>query len=59
MKYEHARIKWNNGNGALLCSSCSTIIAYGFDHEDKKHYCEVCTEAWIRRQEAHHHNPNE
>ena len=41
-RYNHAVVKFNNGNGALLCNSCSVILAYGFDHEDKEHYCEKC-----------------
>lgn len=32
-------VKFNNGNGALLCNNCKMIIAYGFDHEDKHHFC--------------------
>jgi hypothetical protein len=42
MRYKHADVKYNNGDGALLCNACRTIIAYGHDHEDKKHYCESC-----------------
>ena len=37
-----AIVKYNNGNGALLCNYCHAIIAYGFDHEDKVYACEVC-----------------
>ena len=40
MKY--AKIKYNSGIGALLCNECSVIIAVGFDHEDKEHYCTKC-----------------
>lgn len=40
--YSKAIVKYNNGNGALLCNRCYKIIARGFDHEDKKHYCEEC-----------------
>ena len=40
--YEHADVRFNGGAGALLCSKCSIIIDYGFDHEDKVHYCEKC-----------------
>lgn len=40
IKPKHAIIKFNNGNGALLCNKCGKIIATGFDHEDRKHYCE-------------------
>ena len=39
---KHAIVKFNNGNGALLCNSCHTIIDYGFDHEDKVYICENC-----------------
>lgn len=41
-EYKHARVKFNNGNGALLCNACDVIIAYGFDHEDREHYCAMC-----------------
>ena len=40
--YKLANVKFNNGNGALLCNGCRFILAYGFDHEDKEHFCEVC-----------------
>ena len=43
-KYKHAEVKYTNGNGALLCNNCSIIIDYGFDHEDKEHYCDKCKE---------------
>jgi len=39
---KHAMIKFNNGKGALLCNGCHGIIAYGFNHDDKEHYCEPC-----------------
>ena len=39
-----AIVKYNNGNGALLCNYCHAIIAYGYDHEDKIYVCEVCKE---------------
>lgn len=42
MNYKHAIVKFNNGNGALLCNNCSVIIATGTKHEDKKHYCSKC-----------------
>ena len=41
-KYKHAVVKFNNGNGALLCNQCDVIIAYGFEHEDREHYCPMC-----------------
>jgi len=43
-KYKHAEVKYNNGNGALLCNNCSVIIDYGFDHTDEEHYCPKCIE---------------
>lgn len=42
VNYNKALVKFNNGNGALLCNGCRVIIATGFDHEDKKHYCKEC-----------------
>lgn len=53
---EKAIVKFNNGNLALLCSSCSVIIKTGKDftqeerdcifEDDKPHlppqYCETC-----------------
>lgn len=43
-QYELAKVKFNNGNGALLCNECSTIIAEGWEHEDRTHLCEECKE---------------
>ena len=40
--YKHAIVKFNNGNGALLCNRCGVIVANGFRHEDRKHYCSEC-----------------
>ncbi len=42
MRYDRAIVKFNNGNGALLCNRCWTIIAEGFRHEDVEHYCAEC-----------------
>lgn len=42
MKYKIADVRFNNGNGALLCNRCQIIIAYGHDHEDREHYCDEC-----------------
>ena len=42
MKYKVAQVKFNGGDGALLCDGCDVIIAYGFEHEDRKHYCNEC-----------------
>ena len=41
-RYEHADVRFNNGNGALLCNRCSIIVDYGFEHEDRFHFCEKC-----------------
>ena len=41
-RYNHADVRFNNGNGALLCNRCSIIIDYGFDHEDKFRFCKKC-----------------
>lgn len=43
-----ADIRFNNGNGALLCNECRVIVAYGYDHEDKFHFCDKCenTHKW-------------
>lgn len=48
----YAEIKFNNGNGALLCNGCSVIIAYGFDHEDRLHFCDSCTEVYSKKDEV-------
>ena len=39
---EHAVVKYNNGNGALLCNECYNIIRLGFGHADKEHFCQPC-----------------
>jgi hypothetical protein len=39
---KYADIRFNSGMGALLCNGCRVILKYGFEHEDKKHYCEKC-----------------
>lgn len=41
--YKLAEVKFNGGRGALLCNTCRVIIATGFNHEDKEHFCEECT----------------
>ena len=41
-KYHQAYVVFNGGEGALLCNACRTIIAYGFEHEDKMHMCDKC-----------------
>jgi hypothetical protein len=40
--YIHAIVKFNNFAGALLCNGCGVIISEGFNHLDKRHYCEDC-----------------
>jgi len=42
LKNRRALIKFNSGEGALLCNGCKVIITEGFDHEDKLHFCEDC-----------------
>ena len=42
--YKYANVKFNNGNGALLCDECNIIIATGLYHEDRKHVCDACRE---------------
>ena len=43
-EYRNADVKYNNGNGALLCNRCSVIISYGFEHVDDYHFCKECYE---------------
>ena len=54
--YKRAIVKFNNGNGALLCNRCGIIMAIGFEHEDVEHLCDNCqagkpppdrTEYWV------------
>jgi hypothetical protein len=40
--YKIAVVKFNGGRGALLCNGCQTILATGFSHADKAHYCTTC-----------------
>lgn len=44
VEYTKAIVKFNGGRGALLCNKCRVIIAYGFDHKDKEHFCNKCKE---------------
>ncbi len=37
-------IKFNNGNGALLCPDCRTIIMYGIPHATF-YYCDKCKQS--------------
>lgn len=37
MKTDKAIFKFNNGQGALLCSKCSVIIKYGRDFTVQEH----------------------
>ena len=39
---EYADIRYNNGMGALVCNRCFLILEYGFEHEDKFHFCSEC-----------------
>lgn len=41
-RFRRAVVKFNNGNGALLCNRCRVIIATGSDHQDVEHYCDEC-----------------
>ena len=50
--YKHAIVKFNGGNGALCCNKCGTIIATGFAHEDREHYCDVCMLKQVPRDAA-------
>lgn len=47
-EYKQAAVKFNNGKGALLCTGCRTIVSYGFDHTDMRHYCEDCFDDQLR-----------
>lgn len=40
--YTVAQVKFNNGDGALLCNGCSVILSYGHHHRDVEHYCGDC-----------------
>ena len=44
VKYNKADVRFNNGNGALLCNGCRIILSYGFNHNDVEHYCGACYE---------------
>lgn len=50
-EYKYAVVKYNNGEGALLCNECFTILSFGFDHEDKIHICDGC---WAYRDHTGH-----
>jgi len=41
-RYGRAIVKWNGGNGALLCNHCMLIIDEGLDQNDVEHYCDEC-----------------
>lgn len=45
-----ADIRFNNGRGALLCNLCGTMIDYGFDWEDKLHFCSHACELKFQEQ---------
>jgi hypothetical protein len=52
---DKARVKWNSGHLAILCSGCSKIIKVGFEFTDEEanfargnghldpQYCEDCS----------------
>lgn len=42
MAYRNAIVKYNNGEGALLCNKCMVVLETGCDHEDKEHTCPGC-----------------
>jgi len=42
--YRYADVRFNNGNGALVCNGCSVILAKGHHHENRLHFCDRCTE---------------
>ena len=43
-EYHQADVRFNGGEGALLCNACHIILAYGYKHEDKIHLCDDCRE---------------
>jgi len=55
MKYKYANVKFNNGNGALLCNACRVIIATGHDHEDRLHFCESCSDVLLQQERYMYH----
>lgn len=52
MVFDLADVRFNGGVGALLCNTCSVIIDYGFDHEDKLHFCELCTQSQLENDDT-------
>lgn len=42
--FKFADVRYNGGAGALLCSICKVVLAAGFEHEDKEHFCQACKE---------------
>ena len=46
-EYKLADVRFNSGVGALLCNRCRIILDYGFEHEDKLHYCKECLKAKV------------
>lgn len=61
-QYHQANVKFNGGEGALLCNACCIIIAYGYEHEDKVHLCDNCKvevpeeqdDDWLQRHDILH-----
>ena len=50
MRYEYANVRFNNGDGALLCNACRVISAYGHDHEDRLHFCKSCSDVMLKHE---------
>jgi hypothetical protein len=44
IEYKTAKIKFNNGLGAILCNTCERVIKTGWDHEDRAYYCSPACE---------------
>ena len=42
MAYRRAIVKYNGGEGALLCNGCLLVLNTGCQHEDKEYYCPQC-----------------
>lgn len=63
---EKARVKWNSGHLAILCSECSKIIKVGFEFTDEEanfargnghldpQYCEGCVNGSLKERVITH-----
>ncbi|HZQ14062.1 MAG TPA: hypothetical protein VFB31_14755 [Pseudolabrys sp.] len=51
-RYEKAVVKFNGGNGALLCNACGIIVRDGIWHDDVEHYCDDCRARRTRNEAA-------